>query len=84
MAADSKYVKETSPSFVTSDEVFHISECQCCSLLKKDLQVFVNELISMTEIINILKEELKYNNATKQFTITKFKQNLLYTVYVKN
>ena len=76
-------VKEASPSFVTSDGVFHISECQC-SLLKKDLEVFVTELKSMTEIINILKKELKYDSVTKQFTIIKFKQNLLYAVYVKN
>ena len=33
---------------------------------EKRLQVFVNELKSMTEIINILKEELKYVSATKQ------------------
>jgi len=33
---------------------------------EKILQVFVNELKSITEIINILKEELKYASATKQ------------------
>jgi len=66
MAANPNHIKEASPSFVTSDDVFHISECQCCSLLKKDMQVFVNELKSMTEIIDILKEELKYASATKQ------------------
>jgi hypothetical protein len=65
MAADPNHFKEFSPSFVTSDGVFHISECQY-SLLKKDLEVFVTELKSMTEIINILKEELKYVSATKQ------------------
>jgi hypothetical protein len=46
--------------------VFHIAEWQCCSLLKNELQVFVNELKSMVEITNILKEELKYDNATRQ------------------
>jgi len=42
------------------------SECQCCSHLKRDFQVFVNEIKSMTEIINIQKEELKHDSATKQ------------------
>jgi len=34
--------------------------------LKKDLQVLVNELKSMTEIISVLKDELKYDSAMKQ------------------
>jgi len=66
MAVDPNHVKEAIPSFVTSDGVFCVSECQSCSLLKKDLQVLVNELKSMTEIINVLKDELKYDGATKQ------------------
>ena len=66
MAAERDGLKEACPSFVTSDGVFRVSECQICSLLKKDLQVLVNELKSMTEIINVLKGELKYDGATKQ------------------
>ena len=41
---------------------FVSQECQSCSLLKKDLQVLVNELKSRTEIINDLKDD----GATKQ------------------
>jgi len=37
---------------------FVSQECQSCSLLKKDLQVLVNELKSVTEIINVLKDEV--------------------------
>ena len=33
---------------------------------KKNVQAFVNEIKSMTETITILKEELKYDSATKQ------------------
>jgi len=39
MVADANHVKEASPSFVTSDYVFRISEHQCRSLLKKDFQI---------------------------------------------
>jgi hypothetical protein len=66
MAADTVHVKEASPTFVRSDDVFCNSVCQCCYFLKRDFQVFVNEIKSMTEIINILKEELKYDSAIKQ------------------
>jgi hypothetical protein len=66
LAAGCKYGKKDSLIFGTNDEVFHIAECQCCSLLKNELQVFVNELKSMVEITNILKEELKYDIATRQ------------------
>ena len=36
------------------------------SFLKRDFKVFVSEIKLMTEIINILTEELKYDSATKQ------------------
>ena len=66
MAADRDNVKDVFPSFVTSDGVFRVSECQSCSLLKKVFASLINELKSGTEIINILKDELKYDGATKQ------------------
>jgi hypothetical protein len=44
MAADPVHAKEASPSFVRSDDVFCNSECHCCSVLKRDFQVFVNEI----------------------------------------
>ena len=62
MAADSVLNAEVSPSFIRNNEVFCNSECQSCSLLKSDFKVLVNEIKSMTETINILKEELIYNN----------------------
>jgi hypothetical protein len=34
--------------------------------MKSDFQALVNEIKSMTEIISILKEELKYHSATSQ------------------
>ena len=66
MAADPVHAKEASPSFVRSDDVFCNSECHCCSVLKRDFQVFVNEIKWMTEIINHLEKEQKYYSATKQ------------------
>ena len=62
MAADPALNAEVSPSFIRNNEVFCNSECQSCSLLKSDFKVLVNEIKSMTETINILKEELIYNN----------------------
>jgi len=35
------------------------------------MMMIVNELKSMTEIINVLKDELKYNSATKQDRLPK-------------
>ena len=66
MAADDSHVKEASASFISRDEVFRESECQSCSHLKKDLQFLMEELKSMTEIINVLKDELVYKGAAKQ------------------
>jgi hypothetical protein len=65
-ATGCEYGKEYSLSLCTNEEMFCTVECQCCSLLKNELRVLVNELKSMAEITNILKEELKYDNATKQ------------------
>jgi hypothetical protein len=70
MAANPVHVKEASPTFVSSDAVSCNSVCQCCSFLKSGFQVFTNEIKSMTEIINVLKEELKYDSATKQEPIS--------------
>jgi len=65
MATGSAHVREASPIFVTSDEVLCSSVCQCCSFLEKELQLYVNEIKSMSEIIKILKEELKYDSVIK-------------------
>jgi len=68
LALEKHYSLQTSPSpsFVASDGVFRVSECQSCSLLQKDLQVLVNKLKSMTEIISVLKDVLKCDGAMKQ------------------
>ena len=66
MAADPVHAKEATSSFLRSDYVFCNSDCQCYSVLKRDFQVFVNEIKSMIEIINHLKKEQKYDSATKQ------------------
>ena len=65
MAAAHVHVEETSSNFVTSELMFCGSVCQCCSYLKEDLQAFVNEIKSMSEIIKILKDDLRYVSATK-------------------
>ena len=59
------HVVEASSNFVTNEEMFYGSVCQCCSYLKEDLQASVNEIKSMSEIIKILKDDLRYDNATK-------------------
>jgi predicted DsbA family dithiol-disulfide isomerase len=66
MAAGSGHITEASPTFVISDEVLRSSVCQWCSFLKNNLQVYLNEIKSMSEIIKILKEELKYDSAIKR------------------
>jgi hypothetical protein len=59
MAADPVYATVNSPKNIKSDGVFCNSECQCCSLTKSDVQALENEVKLMTEIINILRDELK-------------------------
>jgi hypothetical protein len=44
MVADPVHAKEASLNFVRYDDVFCNSQCQCCSLSKRDFQVFVNEI----------------------------------------
>jgi len=46
MVAGTVHAREASPTFVNSDEVFCSSVCQGCSSLKKDLQVYLNEIKS--------------------------------------
>ena len=66
MVAGTLHAREASPTFVTSDEVFCSSACQCCSFLKKYLLVYLNEIKSLSEIIKILNEELEYDSVTKR------------------
>ena len=40
---------------------FFNSECQCCAFLRSEVCYLINELKSMAEIINILKEEATYD-----------------------
>jgi hypothetical protein len=65
MAAAPVHAVEASSNFVTSDEMFYGSVCQCCLYLKEDLQASVNEIKSMSEIIKIQKDDLRYDSATK-------------------
>jgi hypothetical protein len=65
MAAAPVHVEEASSNFVTNGDMFCGSVCQCCSYLKEDLHASVNEIKSMSEIIKILKDDLKYDSATK-------------------
>jgi len=65
MVAAHVHVEEDSSNFVTSEEMFYGCVCQCCSYLKEDLQASVNEIISVSEIIKILKDDLRYVSATK-------------------
>jgi hypothetical protein len=65
MAAVPVLFKKASSNFVTREEMFCGSVCQCVSYFKEDLQASVNEIKSMSEIIKILKGDLRYYNATK-------------------
>jgi len=51
----------TSSKFNENNYVSVNSECQCCSYLRNEVFYLVDELKSMTEIINILREEVKYD-----------------------
>jgi len=55
------YTKSTSSKFNRNNYVSVNSECQCCSYLRSEVCYLVDELNSMTEIINILREEVKYD-----------------------
>jgi hypothetical protein len=59
------HANKASPSFVCKEDVFCDLQCKC-SFMKGDIQVLVNEMKSMTEIICILKEELKYHGAASR------------------
>ena len=61
MAAEHIATKEASSDFYESDYVSARSECQCCSFQRSEVCYLIDELKSMTEIINILKEEAKYD-----------------------
>ena len=53
--------------------VFCNSDGQCCVLMKSEIQALENELKSLIEIINILKDETKSVHASKEdckFTCT--------------
>jgi len=61
MAARHMSTMETSSNFNENNYVSVNSECQCCSYLRSEVCYLVRELKSMTEIINILREEVKYD-----------------------
>ena len=65
MATDLVNTKQATSNFCRNNGVSLNSECQCCSPLKSEVQYLINEINSMTEIICILKEELKYNGTVK-------------------
>jgi hypothetical protein len=62
------YAPVTSPRNIKSDGVFCNSDCHCCSLKKSDIQALENEVMSMTEFINILRDEL--NKEVRNFNST--------------
>jgi hypothetical protein len=53
--------KEASSNFYENSYVSVNSECQFCTFLRSEVCYLINELKSMMEIINILKEEVKYD-----------------------
>ena len=59
MAAAPVHVVKAASNFVTKGNMFCGSACQCCSYLKEEVQASVSELKSMSEIIKILKDDLK-------------------------
>ena len=65
MATDLVNAKQPTSNFCRNNGVSLTSECQCCSLLKSEVQYLINDIKSMTKIICILKEELKYDGTMK-------------------
>jgi len=61
MASGQVNTKGTSSKFNEYSYVSVNSECQSCSYLRSEVCYLVDELKSMTEIINILREEVKYD-----------------------
>jgi len=61
MAAKSTAYVQASPKRNPNVYVPSNSNCQCCTLLRSEMCYLINELKPMTEIINILKEETRYN-----------------------
>jgi hypothetical protein len=59
MAADSVNATVSSLKNFKSDGVICNSDHQCCSLMKRDVQVLESEVKSKTEII-IIRDELKF------------------------
>jgi hypothetical protein len=66
MATGIVHTNKASPSFVCNEDEFCDLQCKSCSLMKSNFQVLVNEMKSMTEIISILKEELKHHGSASQ------------------
>jgi hypothetical protein len=66
MAATVVQTKDVVPTFVTGYDVYGDLMCQCCSLMKAELETILTEIKSASEIFNILKEEHKHDSVTKQ------------------
>jgi hypothetical protein len=63
MVAEHVHYTVNSPKNVIYNGVLCNSDCQDCTLMKSKVQALEKEVKSMTEIINILKDELKFNCA---------------------
>ena len=61
MAAKPTAWEQASLNFNENECVSWNSECQCCSFLRSEMCYLINELKSMKEIINIPKEETRYD-----------------------
>jgi hypothetical protein len=71
MARGIIHANKPSPSFVCNENVFYDLQCKSCSSMKDDIQVLVNEMKSMTEIISILKEELKHHDSASHVQVNR-------------
>ena len=71
MAAAPVHVVKAASNFVTKGNMFCGSACQCCSYLKEEVQASVSELKPMSEIIKILKDDLKCFGASTSDPIPK-------------
>jgi uncharacterized protein (DUF342 family) len=49
-----------------NDGAFCKSDCQNCTSMKSEVQTFKKEVKSLTEIINILRDESKYSRANNE------------------
>ena len=66
MAAGPVRLVVNSPINTENVSAFCNSDCICCAIMKSEVEALDKEVKSLTEIINILSEDLQVNCANKE------------------